>query len=52
MDLDPGYAWQLRIRVGGIDFTSFGCESKGEAESLKAFVEDKDEVQKAEVERR
>jgi len=46
------YNWELRIDVGGISFTSPGCESEMEAEALKAAVQDKDDVDRAEVQRR
>lgn len=46
------YDWQLRITVGGIGFTSPGCDTEAEAQGLKKMVEAIDGVSKAEVEHR
>lgn len=50
MGVTQGYNWQVRITVGGIDWTSPGCETRAEAEALKQIVADSDDVDSAEVE--
>lgn len=50
--LDNSYNWEVAISVGGITWTSPGCDSKMEAESLMLMVKDKTDVDKAEVQRR
>lgn len=50
--IDQGYDWQLRITVGGVDFTSPGCESEAEAKALKNIVSSNSDVDIVAVERR
>jgi len=51
LGVTQGYNWQVRITVGGIDWTSPGCETRAEAEALKSIVKDQSDVDSAEVER-
>ena len=43
------YSWNVRVTIEGVTFEGPGMESRGTAEAILGLVEDRAEVQSAEV---